>query len=198
MRLIKGKTHLGEQYYWIRTISSPHRMIQSFMDVSRILCGVAGTRPMIYGDYCIWGKIPGREGIFTFYESSEGIEELARLTDGIHYIWSRKATKRSQEKEALPTVSKRSRPTPDEPWHAWDDDEIKQKLYDICRDLVETNDSLDVVCFRHSMTHYGFKSLFEMYGVEYYEWTNYKTIPSHFNTTERLAWGFSSMSSVSG
>jgi len=188
MKLLKGKTHLCEKYYWIRNTTSPHRMIQNFMDISKIVCAVAGTRPMIYGD-CVWGCIPGRAGVFTFYYTSEGIEEMARLTDGIHYIWSRQPTKRSQEKEALPTINKRGRPTLDEPWHAWDDDEIKQKLYDICKDLVETNDSLEVVCFRHSMTHYGFKSLFEMYGVEYYEWTNYQKIPTHFNTTERLAWG---------
>jgi len=197
MKLIKGKIHLAGEYYWIRGISSPHRMVQSYMDISKLVCAVAGTKPMIHGE-CVWGQIFGRPGIFTFYYTSEEIEQRAKLTDGIHYIWSRQPTKRSQEKEALPTVSKRSRPTPDEPWHAWDDDQIKQKLYDICKDLVETNDSIEVVCFRHSMTHYGFRALFEMYGVEYYEWTNYKKIPSHFDKTPELAWEFPSMSSISG
>ena len=200
MKLITGKRHLVEyQYNWMRQSTSPWRLLSGYADPQHIVCAVAGTRPMLYGE-CVYGNIPNKAGIITFYTSTEGVYELAKLTDGIHYYWERPKTKRSQnKKQRLPTATKRTKATADEPWHVWDEQQIKQKIYDICVDAVEQPDEpLEFICYQNQITHYGFLALFEMYGVEYYEFTNYKKIPEKFNTTSSLVKWPLSVSSISG
>ena len=199
MKLIKGKLHLAGEYYWMQQSMSPWRLLQGYADPQHVVCAVAGTRPMLYRD-CIYGNIPNKSGIITFYTDYEGVYELAQLTDGIHYYWERPRTDRSKNKKRkLPTATKRSKATVDEPWHAWDEQQIKQKIYDICVDAVEQPDEpLEFICYQNQITHYGFLALFEMYGVEYYEFTNYKKIPEEFDTTQRMAWELPALSSVSG
>jgi len=196
MKLIKGKDHLYGEYQWIRGIHSPQKIVQSFIDVTHIQAAVAGTKPMILGN-CIWGSIPGRSGVFTFYTHNDNVEEMARLTDGVHYFWSRLQTKRSKLENAelnLPTLNDRGRPTSNEPWHGWSEEKIKQTIYNICVDLKSSNESTDVICLKHGLHHWGFRALFELYGIEYYEWTNHQKLPENFNTTERLACGSQSVS----
>jgi len=181
MKLIKDKVHLAGEYYWIRGITSPHKLIQSITDVGNICCAVAGTRPLIYGR-TLYGQLPGRSGIFSFYTESTGVYELARLTDGIVYYWERQKPKRGYELEQdkLPTMapSHRGVKPKDEPWHRRDEATMRKHVIRICESHIYDRLPIEEACELHSLSHWGFETLFQSkWPVDYYEWKKNKTIP---------------------
>jgi hypothetical protein len=201
MRLIKDKTHLAGEYFWIRKINSPHRLLENVMDVSNIVCAVAGTRPLIYND-TIYGQLPGRSGVFSFYTESEGVYELARLTDGIVYYWDRKRPKIGIKvsKTKLPSMHDlgRGQKPHDEPWHHWDEQTMGEHIIRICESVVYDRLSVEDACELHGLTHWGFESLFQhIWPLKYYVWKKNKTIPTSDQPTSQLVWKSSSLSSVS-
>jgi hypothetical protein len=180
LKLLQGKTHLNGEYYWIRAVHSPHKICQGYIDVKHIVAAVAGTRPMVLGN-TIYGSIPGKAGVFSFFTRREGVEELARLTDGIHYYWERERTKKSYDDPyyVMPSTSEKPRATLEEPWHDWNNEIIANKIIQICEDSICTNDRLDEICFRNGLSHFGFDRLFQQrWPLEYYEFKKNKTIPT--------------------
>jgi hypothetical protein len=180
MQLLPNKQPLTGEYAWIKSVQTPYKLCQGYTSVIHIVAAVAGTRKMVLGN-TIYGSLPNRAGVFSFFTDSAGVFELAQQTPGIHYYWERERTKRSQLEVyyEMPTTSEKPRATLEEPWHAWDNPTIANKIIGICEDLVYTNDPIVEVCVRNGMSHFGFDSLFKQrWPYEYYRFKKYKAIPT--------------------
>jgi hypothetical protein len=189
LELLQNKSHLGGDYYWIRSVHSPYRIVQGYIDVTHIVAAVAGTRRLILGN-TIYGSIPSKAGVFSFFTDKQGVKELAMQTQGIHYYWERERTKKSYDDPyyMMPTTSEKPRATLEEPWHAWNNETIAKKIIEICEDLVYTNDRLDAICYRNGMSHFGFDQLFQQrWPYEYYRFKKYKEIPQRSSLTHTHA-----------
>ena len=196
MELIKGKDHLPSEYSWMRTVSTPSRLISGFADTTPFVCAVAGTRPLIHGD-TVFGSLPHKAGFISLYKTSAGIYELARTTPGIHYYWSRQPTKRSEAIGGLPTMQIKGRPTMEEPWHSWDEDRIARTIVAICEDLANTTDTIDIVCVAHGINHWGFEAIFQQrWPYEHALWKKHKKIPTIDQLTNRSSRGSRMVSSI--
>lgn len=186
MELLPGKEHLkGGEYYWMRQVTIPSKILQNYADASEIVCAVAGTRPLILGE-TIYGTMPGRAGVISFYKSSDGVYDIARATPSIHYYWDRNPTKKSQTITDLPTMQTRGRPTLDEPWHNWSDDRIARTIVAICEDLQTSTDTIEIVCVAHGINHWGFEAIFQQrWPYEHALWKKYKKIPTRDQLANR-------------
>lgn len=199
MKLIRGKLHLGPGYAWMRTAQSPHKMATAYTDIGTIMCCVGGTRALIT-DNCIWGTLPGKQGVLTYFEHSDGIYELARLTDGIHYYWDRKATARSQQLQTpeMPSTLLKVRASPDEPWHRWSEETIARNIIHVCESFAQSDD-LPSACLAQGLSPWGFDALFKSrYPYEYSKWKKNKEIPEISNLSETLVRRFPALSGFGG
>lgn len=201
MRLIENKEPLDPGYKWISRIKLPYKLLPGEDRFSPIICAVAGTVPLLIpGGHSIWGSLPGKPGVFTFYTYSEGIEAAAESTPGIYYYWDRSPTvKQLSEKfdQNLPRVSETTRGAKplDEPWHWWDDETMFAHIRKVCSLVVEQNVSELEACSMAGITHWGFNALFQYkWPVKYHEWKTSSTIPEKDQQTKPETSGMAAMS----
>jgi hypothetical protein len=171
-------------------------MLQSFADPRFLVCAVAGTRPLVVGP-TIFGTLPGKRGVISLFTSTEQVYELAQQEPGIHYYWSRQPTKRCKTTPyyTMPTTSAKPRPTAEEPWHGWTNEQIADRIIAMCEELAYTRETIDEVSVRHGLSHFGFERLFQQrWPLEYYAWKKNKTIPTRDNMSQTFAERFSFVS----
>lgn len=165
---------------WIRTLMTPHRILSGHCDISIIVCAVAGFKPMLHNT-CIYGSIPGRAGVITFYTDKTGIYDLAVNNEDILFYWERELSIKTKQRLKIQATSRtyknRGRPAKDSCDGVITDGEIWFKIYTICK-LVLSGKPVSAATQIHGLDESMFRYYFNKFDSEGYQnWQDSKTLP---------------------